>query len=374
MPSRGPSLPLCSSVSSEASGLAADEGSSSDSSLDDVTLSVLSGSRSTLRREAKTQIAVNRAAEIRIGPYDAPQPRYLPRDPPVIDLDLDHHSESESEGSEKSQGGVSTTSSRRLRYNYSRPIRRGQVSKSSRRSTNSPDSDIGSLGNEVSSVPNTLLPPSACRALASVRERRCLWIPTYRQSARRDPNKIAPWSEARIARICIRTLDLDLLFRHFSKPKNFLFPLAPRGRASRSGEWASGLITVRNTERLYDQAPWDILNVPVIPLSFPMSGWYAEMDQMYHSLEHSHLQAIGESTHTFSISLKLRQKDRQLMTFWRQRKQRRSRFGARWKAFLKFLLSGMVAGYCDLDILLDPFFLHYPRLHVVSWSGQISRS
>ena len=23
----------------------------------------------------------------------------------------------------------------------------------------------------------------------------------------------------------------------------------------------------------------------------------------------------------------------------------------------------MVEGHCDLDILLDPFFLHYPRMH-----------
>jgi hypothetical protein len=52
-----------------------------------------------------------------------------------------------------------------------------------------------------------------------------------------------------------------------------------------------------------------------------------------------------------------------MQTFWRQRKQRRSRFGARWKNFLKRILSGMIAGYCDLDILLDPFFLHYPRPH-----------
>ena len=27
------------------------------------------------------------------------------------------------------------------------------------------------------------------------------------------------------------------------------------------------------------------------------------------------------------------------------------------------ILSGMIASHCDLDILLDPFFLHYPRIH-----------
>ncbi|OWZ05112.1 hypothetical protein PHMEG_00022858 [Phytophthora megakarya] len=42
-------------------------------------------------------------------------------------------------------------------------------------------------------------------------------------------------------------------------------------------------------------------------------------------------------------------------------RQRRSRFGAAWKTFLKIVLLGIVAGHCDLDIFLDPAFLHFPR-------------
>jgi hypothetical protein len=29
-------------------------------------------------------------------------------------------------------------------------------------------------------------------------------------------------------------------------------------------------------------------------------------------------------------------------------------------------LQGMIAGHCDLDILLDPFFLHFPAFREVS--------
>ncbi|ETK95831.1 hypothetical protein L915_01279, partial [Phytophthora nicotianae] len=43
------------------------------------------------------------------------------------------------------------------------------------------------------------------------------------------------------------------------------------------------------------------------------------------------------------------------------RKQRRSRAGARWKSFLQQVLIGLIRGYCDLDLLLGPFFLHFPR-------------
>ena len=35
---------------------------------------------------------------------------------------------------------------------------------------------------------------------------------------------------------------------------------------------------------------------------------------------------------------------------------------------LRFILNGMIAGHCDLDILLDPFFLHFPsHMEVSPW-------
>ncbi|ETI30347.1 hypothetical protein L914_21756, partial [Phytophthora nicotianae] len=38
-----------------------------------------------------------------------------------------------------------------------------------------------------------------------------------------------------------------------------------------------------------------------------------------------------------------------------------SRAGARWKSFLQQVLIGLLRGSCDLDLLLDSFFLHFPR-------------
>ena len=34
--------------------------------------------------------------------------------------------------------------------------------------------------------------------------------------------------------------------------------------------------------------------------------------------------------------------------------------GTRWKQLAKFIFQGMVKGHGDLDILLDPFFMHFP--------------
>ena len=87
------------------------------------------------------------------------------------------------------------------------------------------------------------------------------------------------------------------------------------------------------------------------------------MGTCYLDLESSQRQAMWESTHAFPIYPAQRRSDRFMLTFWRHQKQRRSRFRARWKNFLKTMLRGMVEGHCDLDILLDPFFLQYLRMH-----------
>ena len=103
--------------------------------------------------------------------------------------------------------------------------------------------------------------------------------------------------------------------------------------------------------------------IPVNLISLALTGWYRDISTRYLELKSSHRQALWESTHAFLISSAQRRSDRFLLTFWRQRKQRRSRFGARWKNFLKTILREMIEGHCDLDILRDLFFLHYPRMH-----------
>ena len=82
------------------------------------------------------------------------------------------------------------------------------------------------------------------------------WIPGYRSRNRHASLAIAPWSSARIARISIAEMDAELLFRHFSKPRNFLFPSGPGPRrVPRNGLWSPNLITMDQIDSLYDQTP-----------------------------------------------------------------------------------------------------------------------
>ena len=227
-----------------------------------------------------------------------------------------------------------------------------------------PDSDVDSETSfDVSIVrsPNAILSVPEYSKLPLTGQPRELWIPNYRTPSRRSSAEIVPWDPNRIAHICVRTLDLELLFHHFSKPRNFLFPQRSRGRDPPSGTWASSLITQHNVEALYARTPWHSLNVATPAISFPMTGWYCVMATRYLAIEAAHLQAIWESTHAFPISSAQRRSSAFFSGFWKQRKQRRSRFGARWKSFLKTILAGMMAGHCDLDIMVDPFFLHFPR-------------
>ena len=49
----------------------------------------------------------------------------------------------------------------------------------------------------------------------------------------------------------------------------------------------------------------------------------------------------------------------------RERRQRRSHAGLRWKRVLQLILQGMIDGLCDPDILMDPMFMHFLRLNEV---------
>ncbi|ETI56024.1 hypothetical protein F441_23094 [Phytophthora nicotianae CJ01A1] len=85
------------------------------------------------------------------------------------------------------------------------------------------------------------------------------------------------------------------------------------------------------------------------------------MMRIFASYEDEHLRAYWDSTHAFPVSIAKRRASRYLDAFYTDRKQRRSRAGARWKSFLQQVLIGLIRGYCDLDLLLGPFFLHFPR-------------
>uniref|UniRef100_A0AAV1VNR9 Uncharacterized protein n=1 Tax=Peronospora matthiolae TaxID=2874970 RepID=A0AAV1VNR9_9STRA len=377
IPPEPPPNSSCSPLLSAASGTGSgsEELTESDSSSDDLTRAALSQSRSAARRQPRSDArssTPNPSPAARVVPAspaatalaqallrspspDVPEPRYLsyPSTPvaavPVVeiqdnggveDVEVSPTGETHSETGSVSPPPESTALSDRH----------------SSDSENSITLPARQVANRVfSSVDFDNLPP-----LQQPRDR---WIPNYLAPSRRVASEIAPWSVSRIAMVCVRTMTIELLFHHYSKPRNFLFPFYNHGRAPPTGTWASGLISRQHIEALYATAPWDNIIVPVNPISFTMTGWYRDMSHRYLELESTHRQALWESTHAFPIPPAQRRSERFMQTFWRQRKQRRSRFGARWKNFLKMILSGMIAGHCDLDILLDPFFLHYPRPH-----------
>ncbi|EGZ07005.1 hypothetical protein PHYSODRAFT_341164 [Phytophthora sojae] len=57
-----------------------------------------------------------------------------------------------------------------------------------------------------------------------------------------------------------------------------------------------------------------------------------------------------------------------LLVFQKERSNCRSYAGQAWKQFLELLITVLREGWCDLEILLDPHFLHLPkRVESVTW-------
>ncbi|ETP27644.1 hypothetical protein F442_23080 [Phytophthora nicotianae P10297] len=199
---------------------------------------------------------------------------------------------------------------------------------------------------KLAALPPTTVPPSEC-------------IPGYRDRRSFRGHDIVPWSAQDIRQTSIVEMDADLLFHHYTKPKEWLIPL--RDPVPPLGDWRDDLVDESNVRSLVESAPWEILAAPLDPLTFKSRGWFRHMKRFYTSYEAEHLRAYWDSTHAFPVSISKRRASRYLDAFYTDRKQRRSRAGARWKSFLQQVLIGLLRGYCDLDLLLDPFFLHFPR-------------
>ncbi|ETL93998.1 hypothetical protein L917_07968, partial [Phytophthora nicotianae] len=142
-------------------------------------------------------------------------------------------------------------------------------------------------------------------------------------------------------------------------PRSWLIPL--RDPVPPLEDWRDDLVDESNVHDLIESAPWEILAAPLDPLTFKSRGWFRHMKRLYASYEAEHLRDYWDSTHAFPVSIAKRRASRYLDAFYTDRKQRRSRAGARWKSFLQQVLIGLLRGYCDLDLLKDPFFLHFPR-------------
>jgi hypothetical protein len=185
------------------------------------------------------------------------------------------------------------------------------------------------------------------------------WFSGYRRPHRFSSRQVNPWPAVLLKHICIRKLQANDLFHAWSHPDFGLFP-AKSATPARSS-WYPHLITEANVRALYASEPWTKLRTLVVPHSFDPDGWFKHLYDQYSAFEDEERQTIWESTHSFPIGTDLRANSAYLDKLAADRKQRRSHAGPRWKKILTRFLEGMRLGHCDLDICLDPFFLHFPR-------------
>ena len=126
------------------------------------------------------------------------------------------------------------------------------------------------------------------------------------------------------------------------------------------GERMPRLVTFTQISMLYAQEHWDVLKITIEPISFKSDEWFRVLINYDRDFVDRYAQALCEFTHMLHIPFRQRHGDPDLTRYVRQRKNRRSHAGPRWKSLLQVLLQGMILGHCDVDILLDLFFMDIP--------------
>ncbi|OWY90332.1 hypothetical protein PHMEG_00041582, partial [Phytophthora megakarya] len=83
-----------------------------------------------------------------------------------------------------------------------------------------------------------------------------------------------------------------------------------------------------------------------------------------------------ESTHYLEITTAMAKADADLFTYHDDRRLRRMRVGESWRKLLGDMVVMMRAKWADVDLLLDPYFLHLPaKQGRVRWyPGSVSRA
>ncbi|OWZ00565.1 hypothetical protein PHMEG_00028212 [Phytophthora megakarya] len=96
----------------------------------------------------------------------------------------------------------------------------------------------------------------------------------------------------------------------------------------------------------------------------------------YAALEEDHMITYWESTHYLQITTAMANADPDLFAYHADRRQRRIRAGESWRKLLGDVVLMMRAKWVDIDILLDPYFLHLPtKQDRVRWyPGSVSRA
>ncbi|KAF4149085.1 hypothetical protein GN958_ATG01713, partial [Phytophthora infestans] len=164
------------------------------------------------------------------------------------------------------------------------------------------------------------------------------FIPGRRAPVAFAARDIEPWSAKKLNRVAIISMKITVLFPELPFRAEWILPRTADA-IPRAG-YVDSLITRPLVEELQNAAPWDTLvTTPVDPVSFRGDG----------------------STWLFNFN--------------KQRGNRRSHAGRAWKRVLVILVLAIQDGWCDVDILLDPSFLHLSRRgDKVAWfPGSVSR-
>ncbi|OWZ18235.1 hypothetical protein PHMEG_0007716 [Phytophthora megakarya] len=167
-------------------------------------------------------------------------------------------------------------------------------------------------------------------------------IPGRQQTRQYNIADVDPWVIQRINTLTIITMTLEVLSRALPFRPEWSFPShVPRVATPRPDQYCSHLITGQNVRDLMAALPWNVLtcaNIPE-PMSFEIAvdGRLGYLIERYSAVEFQ---------------------DR--IAYWE------------WKQILQLFLIAMREGWCDLDLLLDPYFLHFPkRTDEVAWYAGI---
>ncbi|KAE9201565.1 hypothetical protein PF004_g18682 [Phytophthora fragariae] len=166
-----------------------------------------------------------------------------------------------------------------------------------------------------------------------------LCIPGRAQARKLIEKDVDPWLASQISDLAMVTMLINHLFPVLPTKPGWLFPRVDSGKRQQypTSDYYADLITEANVRALLEAAPWKVPELPSL----------------------TRLTSDDDSERLSNVTVPMRP---------RERNNRRSHAGNRWKAFLELLILAMREGWSNLDLLLDPFFLHFPkRSETVTW-------
>ncbi|OWZ12635.1 hypothetical protein PHMEG_00014175 [Phytophthora megakarya] len=187
--------------------------------------------------------------------------------------------------------------------------------------------------------------------------------------------EITPWDPAIVVSIPIIAMIQSTLAKWLPIPPGFLFPArspfvrAPIPRSGYRSELITGanLVLRRNrpTRLTFDHN-----------LHWRANNLLWQIAVSYAGLEEDHLIAYWESTHYLEVTKAMLASDPDLFIYHQDQRQRRICVGDRWRKLFGACLPMMRSQWVDIDLLLDPYFLHLPMpQHRVRWyPGSVSRA